>query len=48
MMTDLDINRDDQDRPVFCATHRQKGILTYKIRGMEGLKVKGKKSVNPG
>ena len=43
MMTDLDINRDDQHKPVFCAAHKHKGVLTYKIRGMEGLKAKGKK-----
>ena len=44
MLDDLDINNDDQEVPLFCSTHREKGCLLYKHRGMEGLKVKGKKS----
>ena len=46
MTEDLNINSDEQERPVFCNEHRERGILTFKIRGMEGLKVKTKKTSN--
>ena len=46
MFEDLNINSDEQDRPIFCNDHRERGILTFKIRGMDGLKTKTKKSTN--
>ena len=52
MATDLDINSDDQERPVFCNKCRERGTLTYKIRGMDGLQAKkygkSKPSAAPG
>ena len=43
MTDDLNITRDDQEKPVFCQAHRERGIFTYKMRGMDGLKRKEKK-----
>lgn len=40
MTEDLNIISDEQERPVFCNDHRDRGTLTYKIRGMDGLKTK--------
>ena len=48
MANDLNINSDDQYRPVFCNEHRERGQLTFKIRGMEGLKTKQKNNKNQG
>ena len=38
MLDDLQIDDDVLDRPVFCSKCRDRGILKYRIRGMDGLK----------
>lgn len=40
MADDLQVLNDEMAKPVFCDKHRERGIFTYKHRGMDGLKPK--------